>query len=143
MRRTVRALSLAYALGVLSLTILPVVPAPESGGWRDMVILMPFMVDAPSFVLNVIMFVPFGVLVPLLWRRADSLKNIIWYAAATSCGIELCQLIMDVAQAGRRTVDVNDVVANVTGAAFGLVVLRLALPDPAHRDALRRRAPAG
>lgn len=139
MRRRVWALLSVYALGVLALTLLPVVPGPKSGDWREMVVLIPFDVDAFSFVLNVLMFVPFGVLVPLLWRRADAVKPLLWYAAATSSGIELTQLVMDLTHAGRRTVDVNDVIANVAGALLGLWLLRRKVRDPARRAALGAR----
>jgi len=98
---------LSYASTVLAITLLPIHRHPASywagEPWWTMIHWIPGEVDAPSFVLNVIMLVPFGVLAPLLWR----------------------------------TVDINDLLANTLGALIGLLILRLALPHPAHRRLIR------
>jgi glycopeptide antibiotics resistance protein len=84
------------------------------------------------------MFMPFGVLVPLVWRAADSYWRMLAVAAATSTGIEATQLILNLTLGSRRTVDVNDVIANTAGALAGLLVLRLAVPDRDRRARLGR-----
>jgi glycopeptide antibiotics resistance protein len=143
LRRIITALGYAYALGVLAVTILPIQPHPESywNGvpWWTMVHYVPFVVDAPSMLLNVIMFVPFGVLVPLRWPRADSFDRILGYGVAASAFIETTQLILMLTLGSRRTVDVNDLIANGAGAVAGLLLLRLAVPQQAHRARLTRR----
>jgi glycopeptide antibiotics resistance protein len=144
LRRTVKVLLVGYAVGVVAVTIFPITPHPAAyfagEPWWTMIHYIPFLVDAPSFVLNIIMFVPFGVLVPLWWPRADSYRRVLGYAAAASFGIEVVQLILGLTVGSRRTVDVNDLISNVVGALAGLAVLRLAVPDRAHRAGISRAA---
>jgi len=140
LRRTVTALlMLLYAMAVVAVTIFPITPHPSSywaaTPWWTMIHYVPFLVDAASFVLNVVMFVPFGVLVPMLWPRADSLRRLAGWAVVASSSIELTQLVIGLTVGSRRTVDVNDLIANTAGALAGLLVLRAAVPDPRHRAA--------
>jgi glycopeptide antibiotics resistance protein len=126
-----------YGLGVVALTVLPVRPRPAGywvgEPWWTVIHWTPFVVDAPSFVLNVIMFVPLGVLLPLLWPAADGVRRLAVTAASASLTIELTQFVIGLTVGSRRTVDVNDLIANTAGALLGLLVLRLAVPVRAHR----------
>jgi len=137
-----RLFFLVYALGVVAVTIFPIEPHPPSfwagQPWWTMIHYIPFLVDAPSFVLNVIMFVPLGVLLPLLRPGTDTCRRVFGYAAAASGGIELTQLVLGLTLGSRRTVDINDLIANTAGALAGLAVLRLAVPERRHRLALSR-----
>ncbi|MEV4709357.1 VanZ family protein [Actinoplanes sp. NPDC049316] len=136
-RRVTVGMLLLYTAGVVAITIFPIRPHPASY-WAgepiaEMFHWIPGDVDAPSFVLNVIMFVPFGILVPLLWPATDSLRRLALCAAAASATIELVQLVLGLTIGSRRTVDVNDLIANTAGAVIGLLILRLAVPSAAHR----------
>ena len=126
-----------YGLGVIALTVFPIRPRPPGywtgEPWWTVFHWIPFDVDAPSFVLNVIMFVPFGLLLPLLRRTADAVGRMAAAAACASAGIEITQLVIGLTLGSRRTVDVNDLIANTAGALLGLLVLRLAVPAPEHR----------
>lgn len=143
-------LLVGYGLGVVGATVFPITVRPAGywagDPWWTELRWIPFDVDAPSFVLNVIMFVPFGVLVPLLWPALDSMRKLSWYAAGASLTIEAVQLLIGVTLGSRRTADVNDLITNTAGALLGLAILRLAVPSAAHRAALaaphpsRRRA---
>lgn len=122
-----RALFLLYALGVLVLTL----PFPRRRGfhpdlppWWTEIHWIPFWVDATSMTLNIVMFVPFGILVPLLWRWAAPARRLGWLAFSTSLSIELTQLIFLITLDVPRTVDVNDLIANTGGALIGLWLLR-------------------
>jgi len=132
---------LAYATTVVAVTLLPIhrhAPGYWAGQpWWTVIHWIPGEVDTPSFVLNVIMLIPFGVFVPLLWRTADSVRRLALLAALSSAGIELSQFVLGVTLGSRRTVDVNDLIANTLGALIGLLILRLALPSGAHRRLVR------
>jgi glycopeptide antibiotics resistance protein len=120
-----------YAVGVVAITVFPirVREATWAGaGWWAVIQVKPFLVTPVSFVLNVIMFVPFGVLVPLLWPRADAMARLAGWAVCTSLGIELTQFVLWVTLGSHRTVDINDLIANTAGALLGLLVLRTAIP---------------
>jgi glycopeptide antibiotics resistance protein len=116
-----------YALSVLAITVVPN-PRPAlywQPPWWVMVQLVPFDVEPVSMIANIIMFVPFGALVPLLWRRARPVGRLTLLALGTSLTIELTQLLFLIELNSRRTVDVNDLIANTAGALLGLGLLRL------------------
>jgi glycopeptide antibiotics resistance protein len=143
LRRTaVVALLSAYAAAVVAVTVFPITPRPPSywagEPWWSVFHYVPLVVDVASFVLNVIMFVPFGVLVPLVRPAADDYRRLAGWAATASATIEVTQLVLGLALVSRRTVDVNDLIANTLGALLGLLVLRLAVPYPEHRAFLSR-----
>jgi glycopeptide antibiotics resistance protein len=73
---------------------------------------------------NVMLFFPFGILIPLLWKRLRFWKAL-QIAIALSCGIELFQYFSS-AWGSYRAADVNDVILNVIGASVGLALVSLA-----------------
>ncbi len=76
---------------------------------------------------NIVMFVPLGVLLPLLSRKLRSLGSLIWRVALISAAIEILQLLTRV-----RATDVDDVILNVVGAAIGYAVFRLVVLATQH-----------
>ncbi len=69
-------------------------------------------------VLNIIMTIPFGFLLPLIKNKKASLINIILYTFLLSLGIELLQpLINDF-----RSSDITDLITNVLGGIIGYIL---------------------
>jgi len=136
-RRVTITVFLLYAVSVVAVTVFPIrVRSADYWAdepWRTTIHLIPGDVDGPSFVLNVIMFIPFGVLLPLIRPRLDAVRRLAASAAAASLAIELTQFALGMTLGSRRTVDVNDLIANTAGALLGLLILRLAVPSPRHR----------
>lgn len=66
-----------------------------------------------SYILNIIMFIPFGFLVSLIWPYYNSLKKILITSFTFSVMIEVSQLF------NRRYTDINDLFMNVIGAIIG------------------------
>ena len=66
---------------------------------------------------NVLLFVPFGVLLPLLFEKLRRPWPLLWRAAVMSACIELLQIPTQV-----RATDVDDVIWNVVGALLGLAL---------------------
>jgi len=128
-RRLARPIFTAYALAVAAVTVVPM-PGHRTlwrhDPWWTTVVWVPGRVPAWSFALNVLMFVPFGVLVPLIWRTAGSYLRIGLWALAASAAIEATQFVLDVTLGTHRAVDVNDLIANTAGGLLGLVAARLA-----------------
>jgi glycopeptide antibiotics resistance protein len=124
------SLLILYAVGVVAVTVFPIrvgSSAHWSGGpWWTVVQWVPFEVEALSFWLNVLMFVPLGVLLPLIWPRAGSVRRLAGWAACASGAIELVQFVLWLTLSSRRTVDLNDLIANTAGALLGLLLLRMA-----------------
>ncbi|MEU8232123.1 VanZ family protein [Actinoplanes sp. NPDC048967] len=144
-RRLTVTVFFLYALSVIAITVFPIrvrSAAYWTGEpWWTMLHWIPGDVDAPSFVLNVIMFIPLGVLLPLLRPSLDAVRRLAGCAAAASSAIELIQFVLGMTLGSRRTVDVNDLIANTAGALLGLLILRLAVPSRRHRAAFGAGSP--
>jgi hypothetical protein len=69
---------------------------------------------------NVLLFIPLGVLLPLLFGKLRRPWPLLWRAAVISAAIEVVQIPTQV-----RATDVDDVIWNVVGAMVGLLLLRL------------------
>lgn len=84
--------------------------------------------------LNILLFVPFGMLVPLLWPRMDHPTILACSGFGFSLLIELSQLLNN-----RRT-DIDDLLLNTLGALIGYVVFKVILKIRSSRAA---PSPAG
>ncbi len=132
----------AYLALVARMTLRPEPAEPETFDLVRQVIAWlaergaPVTYEGVEAVSNVLMFVPFGVLVGLLldWRRRWTL--VVGAACATSTGIELAQR----AFLPSRVPTIQDVVLNTGGAAVGIALLAGAHAVRAAR-ARRRREP--
>ncbi len=62
---------------------------------------------------NIVMFVPWGFGLPLLWRRYQSFFKVALMSLALPFFIEFCQLFIG------RSVDVDDIILNFTGGMLG------------------------
>jgi glycopeptide antibiotics resistance protein len=72
---------------------------------------------------NVLLFLPLGILIPLVWRRVRFWRGI-QIAIALSITIELIQYLSRV-RGSYRSADVNDIVLNGLGACLGLALVSL------------------
>ena len=81
---------------------------------------LPMMADIKNTILNVFLFVPLGVLLPLLWKKYQSCKNTIVLGFVLSLSIELLQILT------YRATDINDIIANTIGAALGYCIFYIA-----------------
>lgn len=89
-----------------------------------------------GFVLNVVLFVPLGFLLPLVWPRAGRILPVATFGLGLSLVIELSQLL------NNRTTDVDDLVANTLGTLVGFALWAL-WRDAVGRVAIVRRKRAG
>lgn len=134
MTTTARWLLLFYVLGLALLVFLPFGRPMDLG---DRLNLDPFATIERALQLgprsssyrlligNVVAFVPFGILLPMAFRRLPVATAFV-IAVALSAAIELGQLAMSTYLGyAYRSTDVDDVILNVSGAAVGLVVAAL------------------
>ena len=70
-----------------------------------------------NFLGNIMMFMPFGFFVPLLWNRSN--RKVVLSGCLTSVFIEICQLFL------YRSTDIDDVILNTTGVILGLLAFHL------------------
>jgi glycopeptide antibiotics resistance protein len=114
-----------YLAAMAAVTVAPAgVHGRRWDSWWSVVQLVPLHVPPVSFVLNILMFVPFGLLVPLLWSRARGIGRVAGLSLAASAVIELTQLALWLTVGNYRTVDVNDLIANTIGGVLGQIALR-------------------
>lgn len=117
-RLTLYLLFALYLCAVLTLVGLPSVGHLR---WDPNVQLMPMkgvMENLGEFGMNVLLFVPLGFFVPLLWRRGRTLGGILLTGFLFSALIEGAQLFC------LRATDVNDLIANTAGAVIGWLISR-------------------
>ena len=110
-----------YLLAVFSLTGIPSV----NGLVLDVSVnLVPFagiVGDIKNAALNVLLFVPLGILLPLLWREFRSFPRAALAGLLLSLGIEVLQIFTF------RYTDVNDLLTNTAGAALGFLLAKALL----------------
>jgi glycopeptide antibiotics resistance protein len=73
---------------------------------------------------NVILFIPFGFLLPLCFGKGKSLFKIIFYTFLLSFLAELWQLVFKVG-----IFDVDDILLNVVGGVIGFLIYRIIYRD--------------
>ena len=86
-------------------------------GLSGQILLKPFFVtEATSHILNVIMFMPLGFLLPLVWKNFREITRVIIVGFFMSFAIETCQLFC------HRVTDVNDLITNTVGTIIGYCI---------------------
>lgn len=75
--------------------------------------------DIVGYGLNVVLFVPFGFLMPLIWERLNQYRYAAGLGALFSVWIEASQLF------NIRATDIDDVILNTAGAVLGMLLFRL------------------
>ncbi len=70
---------------------------------------------------NIAAFMPFGILIPLIWRKLDKWYAVLVLSFALSLTVETLQLVTRVG-----SFDVDDLLLNTIGGILGFLVYRLA-----------------
>lgn len=69
------------------------------------------------FIENIIMFIPFGILTPMVWKYMRKMRHCVLIGFLCSCAIELSQLVTQ-----RGYCQLDDVMTNTLGALCGWLV---------------------
>ncbi len=81
---------------------------------------IPFSSDGVlTYILNIVMFMPLGFLLPLIWKNMRKCSNVFWTSFGFSFAIEFCQLF------NFRVTDMDDLMMNTLGGMFGFLVWKL------------------
>ena len=75
--------------------------------------------DIEGYLLNIVLFLPLGFLLPLIWPENDRFVRVLLFGAALSLVIELSQLL------NIRSTDIDDLLLNTLGALLGFLLFRL------------------
>ena len=87
----------------------------------DQLNIIPFSnaIDIVAYLLNVLLFIPLGLMTPVIWKDMSNPGKVIGVGFLFTVLIELSQLLNN-----RRT-DIDDVLLNVLGATIGFVLYRV------------------
>ena len=100
-----------YLIGVLTVTGIH-----ELKAFSPRLVLVPFldMIRGPmDTVFNIILFLPFGFFLPLLYRKYNRAIQVVFAGFLLSLSIEVLQMF------GMGTTDINDLITNTIGAFLG------------------------
>lgn len=91
-------------------------------------------------ILNIILFIPLGILVPAIWKNYRSIKTMFFMGLALSVSIEILQIFTF------RLTDIDDLITNTAGAVIGYYIgkrcsFKLPLKFADNKDDLIRYEP--
>ena len=139
-----------YGAGVLNAVLLPFAIVVGSArddlaSWRVFVNLVPVstaLQDPIGIVLNAALFVPLGMILPLVLRPPTAWR-VLTVGFFISLAIELVQLLADVTVSSGRIADVDDLLGNTAGVLIGCLLFRIVMCLPgADRAAAAVRWPS-
>lgn len=145
--RKVRSLSMNFFLlylcaltGIFSVTGLPDIKYMRLDFSVNYIPMIDILNSPFQYLLNVLMFIPMGFLLPLIWKKYGDWKHVLGYACFLTIFIEVAQVFTF------RTTDIDDLLTNVLGAALGYVAVTkmagmLHMTLPASRE--KEREPFG
>lgn len=120
--RTKTALYFAFAIYLAAVYLFVGMPTLQFMRFDVSITLMPFLpmiADFKNTILNIILFVPMGIMLPFMWKRYNTLKATAVFGVMMSLSIELLQLFTF------RATDINDLIANTLGTLFGYFLFRI------------------
>lgn len=123
-RAAIAAAIAIYASGIFANTVFPIFldPTPSGEPWSPALALIPFHdYELEDALTNVVVFLPLGILIPLLMRRPFGWK-VLLTAAAVSLTIELVQLFTQKPFSGGHVADINDLIWNTLGGVIGYAI---------------------
>lgn len=69
---------------------------------------------------NIVLFVPFGLLLPLKYKTINTFVKCLLVGCTFSVGVEICQLILPL-----RQTDIDDVILNTLGTGIGYCLYKI------------------
>lgn len=95
-----------------------------------------FIDDLKNSILNVLLFVPLGVMLPILWRKYREPKAAVLFGFGMSLAIEILQIFTF------RATDINDLITNTLGTILGFAFAGVLMKKVAAvRDAFNGQKP--
>ena len=105
-----------YLAAVFSLVGIPNVLYVRPEINLNLIPLLGIIDDLSNSLLNVLLFIPLGVFLPVIWTRYRNVKSTVVFGIGLSMVIELLQMLTF------RTTDVNDLITNTAGTAMGFLL---------------------
>lgn len=123
-----------YLAAVFSLVGIPNVTYIRMGFNLNLIPLLGMADDITNSALNVLLFIPLGFQLPVLWRKFRVMRSTVLFGLGMSLTIELLQMLT------YRATDINDLITNGFGTLLGyLLAAGLIKRSPRVRDAVNEK----
>lgn len=120
-----------YLAAVFSLVGIPNVTYVRFEVNLNLIPILGFADDFKNSILNVLLFLPLGFLLPILWKKYRKKRDTILFGLGMSLVIEILQIFTF------RATDINDLITNVFGTILGFLLAEALIKRfPAIRDAV-------
>lgn len=108
-----------YLAAVYSFVGMPTVQFMRFELTVNLIPFIPMIADFKNTILNVILFIPLGVMLPFLWNKYNTLKSTIIFGFVMTLSIEVLQILT------YRATDINDIIANTLGTLLGYCIFSI------------------
>jgi len=71
---------------------------------------------------NILLLFPLGLMLPMLWKKLQKVRNTVIFALCLSFSIELMQLLSSFIGNRGRAFDIDDILLNILGAWLGFII---------------------
>lgn len=105
-----------YLVAVLSLVGFPGITSLTLDFTVNIIPFAGMVSDFTNAFLNVLLFIPLGIFLPVLFKKYRNIKSTVLFALCMTVVIEIAQIFTF------RTTDINDIITNVAGALIGYFV---------------------
>ena len=106
-----------YFTAVLALVGFPNIASLKIDFTVNVIPFLDMVSDSINACLNVLLFVPFGFFLPILWDKFRNIKNIALMGFIVTSLIEISQIFTF------RTSDINDIITNTVGTIIGYFIV--------------------
>lgn len=112
-------LYLCVMTGIYSVTGIPDIKDCSFDFTLNLIPLVDVLSSPDQYLLNILMFLPVGFLLPLLWDEYQDFRHLMGFCCFLTVFIEVAQVFTF------RTTDVDDLLTNLLGAALGYALIHL------------------
>ena len=120
-----------YLVAVGALTGLPNITYLRFELSGNLIPLVGMVRDLKNSMLNTVLFIPLGLILPLVWEKYEEAKRTVRFGFGLSAVIELLQVFT------YRATDINDLLTNGLGTVLGFLLCKGLLRIPAVKRAKR------
>jgi glycopeptide antibiotics resistance protein len=104
--------------GIFSVTGLPTMKYHVTEISLNVIPMVDILHSPLQYLLNVLLFIPVGFLLPLLWEKYGDWKHVLAFGGFLTVFVEIAQVFTF------RTTDIDDLLTNLLGAALGFLMVR-------------------
>lgn len=112
-------LYLCVLCGIYSVTGLPDIKYCSFDFTWNLIPMVDIFHSPDQYVLNILMFLPVGFLLPLLWDEYQDFRHVFGFCCFLTVFIEIAQVFTF------RTTDIDDLLTNLLGAGIGYLLIHL------------------